>query len=199
MWDCSHQARKLIDRDQVWKLIIEAFKILKYQDPSDKYRRSFEQIFYHTRSCILFTLTLTELGLRLGRMSPIVSYRRPMSPIVAQCCSSSPNFTHCRLILPNVLQQCVVIILYFGSNTVYSMVWDLRSSSKRNTLLCKTQRNYLMSRPFLFLQVSLNYYKNIGKSHIDFSTFCHHGRLAGVLVHKINIMGEGFSGSSNHG
>ena len=43
-WNCLDQARKLIDRQQVWKLIIEAFKILKYRDPSDKYRTSFEVV-----------------------------------------------------------------------------------------------------------------------------------------------------------
>ena len=41
--DRSEQAKKLIDRQQLWKLINEAFKILKYKKPSDKYQTIYEQ------------------------------------------------------------------------------------------------------------------------------------------------------------
>ena len=43
LWDRSEHAKKLIDRQQLWKLINEAFKILKYKKPSDKYQTIYEQ------------------------------------------------------------------------------------------------------------------------------------------------------------
>jgi predicted esterase YcpF (UPF0227 family) len=48
LWDCLDQAKKLINRQQLWKLINK--EILKYKQPSDKYQTIYQQIFNSSHS-----------------------------------------------------------------------------------------------------------------------------------------------------
>ena len=44
-WNCCEEAKPHIGKENIWILIVEAFKILKYEEPPTKCRNIFEQTF----------------------------------------------------------------------------------------------------------------------------------------------------------
>ena len=44
-WNCCEEAKSHIGKEHIWILIVEAFKILKYEEPPTKCRNIFEQTF----------------------------------------------------------------------------------------------------------------------------------------------------------
>ena len=44
-WNCCEEAKSHIGKEHIWILIVEAFKILKYEEPPAKCRNIFEQTF----------------------------------------------------------------------------------------------------------------------------------------------------------
>ena len=44
-WNCCDKAKSHIGKEHIWILIVEAFKILKYEEPPTKCRNIFEQTF----------------------------------------------------------------------------------------------------------------------------------------------------------
>ena len=50
-WNCCKEAKSHIGKEHIWILIVEAFKIVKYEGPPTKCRNIFEQnklLNYHT-------------------------------------------------------------------------------------------------------------------------------------------------------
>ena len=44
-WNCCEEAKSHIGKEHIWILVVEAFKILKYEEPPTKCRNIFEQTF----------------------------------------------------------------------------------------------------------------------------------------------------------
>ena len=44
-WNCCEEAKSHIGKEHIWILIVEAFKVFKYEEPPTKCRNIFEQTF----------------------------------------------------------------------------------------------------------------------------------------------------------